>query len=223
MKEESNRRKFLGGAMVRAGAAAGVAGLTLGAGTTTAKGKPTKIVITKPGEPLKPETILSPAIQFGNLIFVSGQTAHDPQTRKLAEGSFANQVKQSLGNVKDVLEAAGSSPDRVLKCTVFLTDIANFQEMNRVYHAFFATNPSARSTMAVKDLPMGTPVEIECIAYVDGCRREPGLAAVWGSRPLGRLDEIQRSGIDAVAKVGWFWPIIENVSEMSIASAARDL
>jgi 2-iminobutanoate/2-iminopropanoate deaminase len=71
-----------------------------------------------------------------------------------------------LENVKAVLEAAGSSLDRVLKCNVFLTDIATFQAMNEVYHTFFPTNPPARSTVAVKDLPGQSPVEIECIASV---------------------------------------------------------
>ena len=66
-----------------------------------------------------------------------------------------------------MLEAAGSSLDRVLKCTVFLTDIANFQAMNEVYHTYFPTDPPSRSTIAVKDLPGNSPVEIECIAYTD--------------------------------------------------------
>jgi 2-iminobutanoate/2-iminopropanoate deaminase len=83
------------------------------------------------------------------------------------EGPFPNQVRQCLENIKTVLEAAGSSLDRVLKCNVFLTDIANFRAMNEVYHTFFPTDPPARSTVAVKDLPGDSPVEIECIAYVE--------------------------------------------------------
>jgi 2-iminobutanoate/2-iminopropanoate deaminase len=125
-----------------------------------------KKVITRPGQPISPATILSPAIQFGSLLFVSGAGAHDPVTHKVVPGPISNQVKQSLENVKAVLEAGGSSLDKVLKCMVFLTDIANFQAMNEVYHTYFPTNPPARSTMAVKDLPGESPVEIECIAYV---------------------------------------------------------
>jgi 2-iminobutanoate/2-iminopropanoate deaminase len=76
-------------------------------------------------------------------------------------------VKQCLENIKTVLEGAGSSLDRVLKCTVFLTDISKWGEMNVVYHQYFPTDPPARSTVAVKDLPGDSPVEIECIAYVE--------------------------------------------------------
>mgnify|MGYP002396919098 FL=1 len=133
--------------------------------------RPGKRIILKPGEQPSPATILSSGIQFGRLLFVSGQGAHDPKTHKVVEGPFPNQVRQCLENVKTVLEAASSSLDRVLKCTVFLTDISNFQAMNEVYHTFFPTEPPARSTVAVKDLPGESPVEIECIAYVDRVRR----------------------------------------------------
>ena len=114
-----------------------------------------------------PTRILSSGIQFGRLLFVSGQGAHDPKTHKVVAGPFPDQVRQCLENVKTVLEAAGSSLDRVLKCTVFLTDIGNFAAMNEVYHTFFPTDPPARSTVAVKDLPGESPIEIECIASVE--------------------------------------------------------
>ena len=84
----------------------------------------------------------------------------------MVEGPIGNQVKQCLENLKSVLEAAGSSIDKVLKCTVFLADITNFAAMNEAYHSYFVANPPARTTVAVKDLPGGSPVEIECIAYV---------------------------------------------------------
>jgi 2-iminobutanoate/2-iminopropanoate deaminase len=159
----SDRRKFLGRGLAGASVAATLA---LPAQASPQKGKSSKKVITRAGEKLAPTDVLSPGIQFGNLLFVSGQGAHDPQTHKVAEGPFPNQVRQCLENVKAVLEAAGSSLDRVLKCNVFLTDIATFQAMNEVYHTFFPTNPPARSTVAVKDLPGQSPVEIECIASV---------------------------------------------------------
>lgn len=165
-KNGSNRRKFLRNTLTGSGAIAGVAALGVPL-PAAAKGKATKKVITRDGQPLKPESILSPGIQFGKLLFVSGAGAHDPTTHKVVEGPISNQVRQCLDNVKAVLEAAGSSLDRVLKCNVFLKDIADFQEMNKVYHTFFPTNPPARSTVAVKDLPGNSPVEIECIAYVD--------------------------------------------------------
>ena len=163
---QSNRRKFLNKALGGA-AVAGVGSMGMPAPAQGKQAKPAKKVIYKPSEKPSPETILSSGIQFGNLLFVSGQGAHDPATHKVVEGPIQNQVRQCLENMKTVLEAAGSSLDRVLKCLVFLTDISNFQAMNEVYHTFFASNPPARSTVAVKDLPGNSPVEIECIASVD--------------------------------------------------------
>src|ERR1019366_3653285 len=110
--------------------------------------------------------MFSPATQLGNLLFLSGSGAMDPATHKVVPGPIGNQVKQCLENLKVVLTAAGSSMDKVLKCTVFLTDITNFQAMNEVYHSYFTSNPPARTTIAVKDLPGESPVEIECIASV---------------------------------------------------------
>ena len=162
-KPNSNRRSFIRGSLAGTlGTAALALPVTAAPGARGAQKK----VITRPGQPNTPATILSPAIQFGDLLFVSGAGAQDPETHKVVPGPISNQVKQSLENIKAVLEAGGSSLDKVLKCTVFLTDIANFQAMNEVYHQYFPTNPPARSTMAVKDLPGASPVEIECIAYV---------------------------------------------------------
>jgi len=162
----SDRRKFLTRTLSGA-AVAGAATLASPAAATAAKQKTRKKIITRPGEPLSPGAVLSPGVQYGNLLFISGAGAHDPKTHKVVEGPIGNQVRQCLENLKTVLEAAGSSMDRVLKCTVFLTDISTFQDMNQVYHTFFPTDPPARSTMAVKDLPGNSPVEIECYAYVD--------------------------------------------------------
>jgi 2-iminobutanoate/2-iminopropanoate deaminase len=157
-----NRRKFL-----RSGfAAAVIASPGVLARPASAQSPRTKKAIHRKGEKPSPDTIFSPAIQFGDLLFVSGAGAHDPATHKVVEGPFQNQVKQCLENIKTVLEAAGSSLDRVLKCTVFLTDISKWGEMNVVYHQYFPTDPPARSTVGVKDLPGDSPVEIECIAYV---------------------------------------------------------
>jgi len=159
-----NRRSFMRGSLTGTLAAGSVA---LALPSSAAGGQAAeKKVITRPGQTITPATILSPAIQFGNLLFVSGAGAQDPDTHKVVPGPISNQVKQCLENLKVVLVAGGSSLDKVLKCTVFLTDIANFQAMNEVYHQYFPINPPARSTMAVKDLPGESPVEIECIAYV---------------------------------------------------------
>jgi 2-iminobutanoate/2-iminopropanoate deaminase len=163
--KKSPRRSFLKGSLASA-ATVGAATLAWPASAARGKSGAQKIIITRPGQPLTPATILSPATQLGNLLFLSGAGAHDPQTHKVVPGPIGNQVKQCLENLKTILEAAGSSMDKVLKCTVFLTDITNFQAMNEVYHSYFPANPPARTTIAAKDLPAESPVEIECIAYV---------------------------------------------------------
>jgi 2-iminobutanoate/2-iminopropanoate deaminase len=165
-KGKSDRREFLTRTSQGAGAA-GAAALVFPSGGKAKEEKPRKKVINRPGQKSTPETILSPGIQYGRLLFISGAGAHDPQTHQVVEGPISNQVRQCLENLKSVLEAAGSSLDHVLKCTVFLTDISNFQEMNKVYHTFFPADPPARTTVAVKELPANSPVEIECFAYVD--------------------------------------------------------
>ena len=158
------RRFFLKGSI----AGAATAGAALAMPASAAQGMPgaEKKIITRPGEPLTPASLLSPATQLGNLLFLSGSGALDLQTHKVVAGPIGNQVKQCLEKLKTVLEAAGSSLDKVLKCTVFLTDMADFQAMNAVYHTYFTANPPARTTIAAKDQPGQSPVEIECIAYV---------------------------------------------------------
>ena len=162
---KSPRRSFLKGSLAGA-ATVGAATLALPASAAPGKSGVQKKVVTRPGQPLTPASLFSPATQLGNLLFLSGAGAQDPQTHKVVPGPIGNQVKQCLENLKTVLEAAGSSLDKVLKCTVFLTDITDFQAMNEVYHSYFPANPPARTTIAAKDLPGGSPVEIECIAYV---------------------------------------------------------
>jgi len=163
---KTDRRKFLrrGFAGVQAAAAAGA--IAVPAAAKKSAGTGVKKVIYKADEKPSKDAIFSSGIQYGNLLFVSGAGAHDPVTHKVVQGSFQDQVRRCLENIKLVLEAAGSSPEKVLKCTVFLTDISKWGEMNVVYHEFFPTAPPARSTIAVKDLPGDSPVEIECIAYV---------------------------------------------------------
>lgn len=161
---KSGRRKFLTRGL---GAAATVAGA--GAVALPGAAKPARLekkVIYKKDEKPSKDAIFSSALQYGNLLFVSGAGAQDPVTHKIMEGSFQDQVRRCLENIKQVLDAAGSSPDKVLKCTVFLKDIKLWGEMNVVYHQFFPTEPPARSTVAVADLAGGTSIEIECIAYV---------------------------------------------------------
>ncbi|HEV2492671.1 MAG TPA: RidA family protein [Terriglobia bacterium] len=160
----SDRRKFLRRGLSGAAVAAASGAVALPASAKSSK--PAKKAVYKKGEMPSKDAVFSPGIQYGNLLFVSGAGAQDPVTHKVIQGSFQDQVRQCLKNLGAVLEGAGSSPEKVLKCTVFLTDITKWGEMNVVYHEFFPTDPPARSTIAVPALPGDSPVEIECIAYV---------------------------------------------------------
>ena len=106
----------------------------------------------------------SQAIKVGELVFVSGQLPIDPATGAFAEGGIKELTRQSLTNMKAILEEAGTSMANVVKSTVFLADMNDFAAMNEVYAEFFAAPFPARSAVAVKTLPKGALVEIECIA-----------------------------------------------------------
>jgi 2-iminobutanoate/2-iminopropanoate deaminase len=108
----------------------------------------------------------SQAIRVGNLIFCSGQTPIDPATNLLIEGDIETQTRRVLQNLSAVLQTAGVSLANVVKTTVFLQDMNDFQRMNAVYAEFFPTNPPARSTVQVARLPKDARVEIELIATV---------------------------------------------------------
>ena len=108
----------------------------------------------------------SPGMQLGQLVFVSGQGGTDPATGTLAPDVEA-QTEQCLRNVATILEAAGSGLQYVLRCGVFLVDMAEFKQMNGVYERMFAGHRPARTTVEVKGLPgQGLRVEIDAIAYV---------------------------------------------------------
>lgn len=106
----------------------------------------------------------SQAISVGGLVFVSGQLPIDPATGAFAEGGIKELTRQSLTNMKAILEEAGTSMANVVKTTVFLADMNDFAAMNEIYAEFFAAPFPARSAVAVKTLPKGALVEIECIA-----------------------------------------------------------
>jgi len=106
----------------------------------------------------------SVATKGGHFVFCSGQLGLVPSTGIFAEGGVEGETRQSLLNLKNVLEAAGSSLEKVVKTTVFLRDMADFQKMNAVYGEFFKENPPARSTVQAGALPRGGAVEIEVIA-----------------------------------------------------------
>ena len=108
----------------------------------------------------------SQAIRFGDLVFVAGQVPLRPGESELMGGAIEEQTEQVCENLKAILEAAGSSFDRVLKTTVFLIDLADFQGMNSVYARYAGDQPPARSTIQIAALPQGARVEIEAIAHV---------------------------------------------------------
>src|SRR6266550_2703268 len=106
----------------------------------------------------------SPAVRVGNMLYLSGQIGNRPGTRELADTGIAGQTRQALDNVKALLASAGSSLERVVKCTVFLVDIKDYAAMNTVYATYFPKDPPARSTVAGSGLALGARVEIECLA-----------------------------------------------------------
>ena len=108
----------------------------------------------------------SQAIRTGNLVFVSGQLPVDPATGNFAEGGIKELTRQSLLNVKHILEEAGTDMAHVVKTTVFLADMADFADMNEVYAQFFEAPFPARSAVAIKTLPKNARGEIECVAEV---------------------------------------------------------
>ena len=110
----------------------------------------------------------SQAIAVGDLLFCSGQVPIDPTTGQIVGETAAEQCRQVLTNVKNLLEAGGSSLAQVVKCTVFLVTMDDFASMNEVYATFFPDHPPARSTVAVVGLPRGVRVEIEAIALRPG-------------------------------------------------------
>jgi 2-iminobutanoate/2-iminopropanoate deaminase len=106
----------------------------------------------------------SQAIAAGDLVFTAGTLPLDPETGEVVADDVGAQVRQALTNVQQILEAAGSSLDRVVKTTIFLTDFGNFAEMNAVYAEFFTADPPARSTVEIGPLPRGMLVQIDAIA-----------------------------------------------------------
>lgn len=106
----------------------------------------------------------SQAVEAGGTVYVSGQLPIDPATGAFAEGGIKELTRQSLTNMKAILTEAGLDMGDVVKTTVFLADMADFAEMNEVYAQFFSAPFPARSAVAVKTLPKGARVEIECVA-----------------------------------------------------------
>ena len=156
-RAKSSRRKFLAAA---AGPGDGRPGRR---GARQAHGPQKKIYrkLTPTSMTVKGQPLYSPELSFGNLVFVSGKGAGVKAT-----GDIEAQTKTVLDQIEESLKLAGSSMDKVLKVNVYLTDIKNFEGMNRSYINRFGSDPPVRTTVAVTALPDGSLVEIDCIAHL---------------------------------------------------------
>ncbi|OGS08575.1 MAG: reactive intermediate/imine deaminase [Elusimicrobia bacterium RIFOXYA12_FULL_51_18] len=122
-----------------------------------------KSIISTPGAPAAIGPY-SQAVEAGGFIFISGQLPVDPATGNITGTDAAGQTEAVLKNIEAILKSRGLTPDSVVKTTVFMTDLKEFQNMNEVYARFFAKNPPARATIEVKALPKAALVEIEAVA-----------------------------------------------------------
>ena len=122
----------------------------------------TEVVETeKAAKPIGP---YSQAIKANGFVFVAGEKGIDPKTNQIVPGGIAAETRQTLENIKAILEAAGSGFDRAVQSFVYLTDIGEFGEMNKVYAEYFKVNPPGRTTVGVTALPAGARVEITVTA-----------------------------------------------------------
>jgi reactive intermediate/imine deaminase len=110
----------------------------------------------------------SEAVRVADMLYLSGQIGNRPGTLDLVPGGIRGETRQTMENIKTVLERHGSSLDRVVKCTVFLADMGEWGAMNEIYRAYFPERLPARSALGASGLALGARVEIECIAVVGG-------------------------------------------------------
>jgi 2-iminobutanoate/2-iminopropanoate deaminase len=114
-------------------------------------------------EPPRPGANLSQVVKVGDILYLSGQLGFAPG-QGLVPGGIGPETRQTMENIKRLLESVGSSMDRVVKCTVYLADVAEFQAMNAEYRAFFPSEPPARTTVAVSGLVANARIEVTCLA-----------------------------------------------------------
>jgi 2-iminobutanoate/2-iminopropanoate deaminase len=117
-------------------------------------------------DPAMKDLPFSEAVRVGKMLYLSGQIGIVPGSLELVEGGTLAETRQTLENIRAVLERHGSSIDRVVRCTVMMADMDQWAAMNEVYVTFFPTNKPARSAMGASGLALGARVEIECIAVV---------------------------------------------------------
>lgn len=126
--------------------------------------KKQKNAVSPAGGP-PPKGPYSPAIVYGDLVFVSGQGAVDPATGNVVSGDVLQELELVVKNIRTILEAAGSSMENILKANVYLADMNDFQRMNEAYRGYFGPVFPARTTIQAGKLPLGLKVEIEVIAH----------------------------------------------------------
>jgi len=112
----------------------------------------------------KPIAPYSQAVLAGNTLYVSGQIAIDPYTGKQVEGGVATQTERVMENIRAILKEENMDFSNVVKCSIFLSDMSLYKDVNEVYGSYFQVDPPAREAIAAKGLPMGVDVEISCIA-----------------------------------------------------------
>ena len=150
----SNRRKFLGRGV------AGAAAATAAAVPAAAQEKPTKKVIYRNGKKPEKTPLFNSAVAYGNLLFIAGKGYH-------SEGDIKVHTKDVLRQIKEELESAGSSMDKVLKCNVYLNDLKDYAGMNEVFLGAFGDEPPVRTTIAAAGgIPGNSLVEMDVIAYI---------------------------------------------------------
>ena len=108
----------------------------------------------------------SSSVRVGNTIYLSGSIGNIPGTFELAAGGIEGETRQTMENIKSAVELAGSSMDRIVKCSIFIDDVSEWAAMNEVYRTYFDV-PPARSTLGADGLALGAKIEIDCIAVID--------------------------------------------------------
>lgn len=160
MNDES-RRAFLGNVSVAAGGLA-VLGGAVGAASAAQPASGRRITSGSPSP------AFSRAVAFGRIVFVAGVVGREPGARGPITTNFESQCRQALKNLQASVEAAGSSMDKVLKCTCFLTNASDFAKFNKIFMSFFPKGPPARSTVVVKELVVpGAALEIDCVTCLE--------------------------------------------------------
>jgi 2-iminobutanoate/2-iminopropanoate deaminase len=118
----------------------------------------------------------SQAVRSGNFLFCSGQIPLDPKSGQIVSGDIATQTRRVLDNIGAVLKAEGLTFENIVKTTIFLTDLGDFQTVNEIYGSYLKQQPPARSTVQVSALPKGAKIEIEVIAVADNGESGGGAA-----------------------------------------------